>query len=192
MIHRAITGMAALAILAAACASPAGRPSQARLPDEPAPPVVPAARMFDTAITQVCFEALAQGKTPHQRLREADFVATDEAPDIFRGKPHDTLYRAQFASSPVLVSVAPGEARCEVIAVRGDPAELRLVAEEAISAFDKRGLTDIADYLSAIQRSPNYSLKFILRYAGMVGDPDGLETAPTLDDLPEDGIFVTE
>lgn len=181
----AASACAALLVLAG-CASPmaeAPRRVQADLP--PLPAVAPE-EMFATAIDEICFEALARSQTPHQRIAYLDFIETDSAAEMFRSTPADTLFRARDVSSPVLVSLAPDEARCDVIAVRGNPADLRKAAEGSISRFDQRGLTGIADYLSAIDRSPRYAMKFTLRYAGMVGDPDGLEDAEQIR-LKQDG-----
>lgn len=195
MIRRAIV-LIPLVLLAACQSDPYPQAPRRVAADLPPLPQVAPEQMFGDAIEDICFEALARGQLPHFRMAYVDFEEAGAATHAFRSTPADTVYRARNVSSPVLVSVAPGIARCDVVAVKGDPAALRKAAESKISAFDKRGLTGIADYLAAIDRSPRYAMKFTLRTADMVGDYGGLSPAAEIADdnneFDDDPFAVTE
>ena len=167
---RTLCGFSVLAFLAA-CASPQQAPRY-RAADEPAPEVIAAEEMFATAIEDVCFEALTRGQLPHDRLAYIDYEELPAAADRYRSTPADRLYRARNVSSPVLVSIAPGIARCDVIAVKGDRPGLRQAAESVIDRYDPLEREGLADYLAAIDHSPNYAVKFTLRSGNLVNDPD--------------------
>lgn len=175
---RTACGICVLALLAA-CATPSSTPSY-RAADEPAPEVIAAEQMFATAIEEICFGALARGQLPQDRLAYVDYEELPDAAIRYRSTPQDRLYRARNVSSPVLVSIAPGIARCDVIALRGDRPALRQAAESVIDRYDPQESVGLADYLAAIDHSPNYAVKFTLRSGDLVDDPD----TPYAEDLP--------
>ncbi|GGD17324.1 hypothetical protein [Aquisalinus flavus] len=170
LISRTVCGFAVLALLAA-CATPSSTPRY-RAVDEPAPELVAAEDMFATAIEEICFGALARGQLPQDRLAFVDYEELPSAAARYRSTPDDRLYRARNVSSPVLVSVAPGIARCDVIAVKGDRPALRQAAENVLDRYDPQEREGLADYLAAIDHSPNYAVKFTLRSGDLVDDPD--------------------
>jgi len=167
---RIVCGFSVLAVIAA-CSTPSSTPRY-RAADEPAPDVIAAEEMFATAIEEICFEALARGQLPHDRLAYVDYEELPDAAVRFRSTPDDRLYRARNVSSPVLVSIAPGIARCDVIAVKGDRPVLRQAAENVLDRYDPLEREGLSDYLAAIDHSPNYAVKFTLRSGDLVDDPD--------------------
>ncbi|NHK28445.1 hypothetical protein FF098_011060 [Parvularcula flava] len=167
---RIVCGFSVLAVVAA-CATPSSTPRY-RAADEPAPDVIAAEQMFATAIEEVCFEALARGQLPSERLAYVDYEELTDVAERYRSTPDDRLYRARNVSSPVLVSIASGIARCDVIALRGDRPALRKAAESVIDVYDPLEREGLADYLAAIDHSPAYAVKFTLRSGNLVDDPD--------------------
>lgn len=162
--------------LVAACSTMVPVAPQATISSGPLPTQT-VEEVFARTIRDICYSAVEADMPPHAMAEAGPYSLNVAADPAYRTEPGDSLFSADYASAPVLVSVAPGKSRCDVIAVRGDYADLKAAAEAEIARFDAaeaaRGRTD-RDLLAAIDRSPQkgYAAKFTLLYGEAVYEQD--------------------
>lgn len=133
---------------------------------------VSAGEVFATAVRDICFGALVDGQAHGALATSLGFSLAKNVSEKFRQDEADILYRAEYASVPVLVAVGDKGKRCSVTVVRGDFEALKRMGEEEISFFSTRFGPVADDYIAFVESHPlrEYALKFTVLSGSDIAD----------------------
>ncbi|MGV6801973.1 MAG: hypothetical protein ACWA5L_08655 [bacterium] len=147
-------GLAALMSALTACATPT----------PPSVPPLTTEQVLAKTIKNVCYDAVSANVSAYQHIQGQQFSIAVAADQKYKSQPQDSLYRADFANAPILISIAPDEMRCDVIVVRGDHDQLKRAAEDVIAWYADHVPAGASDHLALIEYAPHkgYALKFTL------------------------------